>query len=45
VTIQTLPRDIWIALFGPIDQPTTLAVDQRDPRVGPILAGLAHHPR
>jgi hypothetical protein len=45
VTTEALPRDIWIALFGPVAQPTTLAVDQRDPRVGPILAGLAHHPR
>jgi hypothetical protein len=45
VTTQALPRAIWIALFGPTAQPTTPAVDRRDPRVGPILAGLPHHHR
>jgi hypothetical protein len=45
VTTQPLPRDIWIALFGLAAQPTTPAVDRRDPRVGQILAGLPHHHR
>jgi hypothetical protein len=44
-----LPRNVWVALFGLPAQPTSLAVDKRDPRVQQILAHApskhhhAHH--
>jgi hypothetical protein len=47
VDTMSLPNNIWIALFGLPERPTTTAVDKRDPRVGEILSHLpkqhTHH--
>lgn len=45
VEIMSLPNNIWIALFGLPERPTTTAVDKRDPNVRDILAHLPHHHR
>jgi hypothetical protein len=43
IETSSLPRDIWVALFGLPERPTTTAVDKRDPRVAEILSHLPQH--